>query len=472
MARTWSVGGISADSHPVAGGFVFSVGAPDAGAAVDIPVAEPTAALRVTRQVTEAAGYVGALGAVGVVLFQALLLPGSGSESAVGAGLARVRRRLRRIGYGLFALAVAALAAMVPVVTAWQDGAGIDALADGGTWRTGLTSDHALSALLVVAGLATTVTAAAVGTRAAARDRIRSALGAATFAGAALAIGALAVVGHTRTFGPAWLVVTADLLHAATAAVWFGGLIGLAVTLARSSAVPAGPAAVVVSGFSRLAAGLVLALVAAGAALAWRVLNSWSALLDTGYGLALSGKILLVVAILAVAGWNRFRLVPHVVRAPDETRAWRGLRRTVRIEAALVVGVVALTGVLVTQSPSGGGSTRPPPAPVPEAVATSAALGTATVAIRLTPGIVGVNSLELTVRDAAGNPVEPVEVPGLRVTLPAADIGPLDRPLARTGAGRYEAVADFPLAGDWTVDISVRLSRYDNPTARIGVTIR
>jgi copper transport protein len=50
---SWRV--VSADSHPVAGGFSFSVGAPDAGT-VQVPVAEPTGGLRAARQATEAAG--------------------------------------------------------------------------------------------------------------------------------------------------------------------------------------------------------------------------------------------------------------------------------------------------------------------------------------------------------------------------------------------------------------------------------
>nr|MDT0657907.1 copper resistance protein CopC [Micromonospora sp. DSM 115978] len=452
---TWRV--ISADTHPAAGGFSFSVGAPSAGT-VAIPETEPEAGLRVLRPVTETVAYLGVLGGTGLLIFGLALAP--------AGTLARNRRD--RISGVLGAAAVVALLLLIPVTVAWQDGNGLAALLDGETWATGLRSDPALSSLLAIAGLAIALGAG----RFAGRSRHRPALTAVAFGGAALALGALAMVGHTRTFGPAWLVVGVDLLHLATAAVWIGGVIGLAVTLSRGADVAAADAARTVGEFSRLAALLVLLLGVAGVLLGWRILQSWTALTGTGYGWTLLAKSAVVVVVLAIAGWNRFTLVPRLTARPDDAAARLGLRRTVRAEALLLVGVLAATGLLVTRSPVDETSAAPPAPAGPEAVVLAAALGDGRITARLTPGAVGINSLELSVLDAAGRPVEPVESPKVTVTQPEYDIGPLDRPLAVIAPGRYEAVADFPLPGAWVLTVSVRTSRFENPIAEIPVEIR
>ncbi len=272
-------------------------------------------------------------------------------------------------------------------------------------------------------------------------------LAALAFAGVTLAWGAVALVGHTRTYGPAWLVVPADILHVSTAGVWLGGLVALPWTLSRSVDLGAGAAVRAVSAFSRIAAVLVGLLGAAGLLLAWRILRSWEALWATSYGLALLAKIALTVVVLLVAAHNRFRLVPRVVAADRDDGsevAWRLLRRTVRVEAALLVGVVVATGFLVTQSPVVEAAPRPAADAATGPTVVETPLGTGRAVARFTPGKVGVNSMELELVDAAGQPVVPVADPKLTVLLPAMDIGPLERTLASTGPGRYEAVVDLP----------------------------
>ena len=59
--------------------------------------------------------------------------------------------------------------------------------------------------------------------------------------GAALALGALAVVGDSRDARLAWLVLAADLVHVTAAAVWLGGLVGLRAQDAGGGAGGLGP---------------------------------------------------------------------------------------------------------------------------------------------------------------------------------------------------------------------------------------
>ncbi|QKW13819.1 FixH family protein [Verrucosispora sp. NA02020] len=510
---------ISADSHPVSGGFSFAVGAPSSSA-VAVPESSPGRGLDVLRQVFEALAYLGLLVSAGVLVFLLVLLR---ADAPV------LRRRLRRLAAWSVGLTVLARLVLVPAVPAWQDGRNLDGLVDPALWTAGLGAEESLSSVLVLLGLGAAwwATAAAgpppatpaagppptteaagppptteavglppapeaVGpapatvvaeapptaeeppTAVATGPGRRAALTAVAFAGVVLAWGAVALVGHTRTYGPAWLVVPADVLHVVTAGVWLGGLAALAWTLARSADLPPGAAARTVSAFSRTAAVLVGLLGVAGALLGWRILGSWEALWGTAYGLALLTKVGLTVVVLAVAAHNRFRLVPRVVatdRDEGPPAAWRLLRRSVRWEAALLVGVVAATGFLVTQSPVTDTGTRPPADAGDRPIVAEAPLGSGRAVVRLTPGVVGVNSMELNILDAAGQPIAPVDDPRLTVQLPAMDVGPLERTLSPTGPGRYEAVVDLPLAGSWVVQVSVRTSKYESPVARVTVDV-
>ncbi|MER5458558.1 FixH family protein [Micromonospora sp. NPDC002389] len=468
---------ISADSHPVSGGFSFAVGAPSSSA-VAVPESSPGRGLDVLRQVTEALAYLGLLVGAGVLVFLLVLLR---------ADAPLLRRRLLRLTAWSVGLTVLARLVLVPAVPAWQDGRDLDGLVDPVLWTAGLGAEESLSSLLVVLGLGAawwaTATAGSTPTAEAAEPSPtagatgpgrRAALTAVAFAGVVLAWGAVALVGHTRTYGPAWLVVPADVLHVITAGVWLGGLVALAWTLTRSADLPPGAAARTVSAFSRTAAVLVGLLSVAGVLLGWRILVSWEALWGTAYGLALLTKVGLTVVVLAVAAHNRFRLVPRVVatdRDEGSPAAWRLLRRSVRWEAALLVGVVAATGFLVTQSPVTEAGTRPTADAGERPILVEAPLGSGRAVVRLTPGVVGVNSMELNLLDAAGQPVEPVDDPRLTVQLPAMDVGPLERTLSPTGPGRYEAVVDLPLAGSWVVQVSVRTSKYESPVARVTVDV-
>ncbi|GAB3838152.1 hypothetical protein GCM10029963_03910 [Micromonospora andamanensis] len=134
---------ISADSHPVSGGFSFAVGAPSS-AAVMVPESRPSGALNVLRQAAEAVAYLGLLVSAGLLVFLLVLLR---AEAPV------LRRRLLRLAGWSAGLTVLARLVLVPAVPAWQDGGELTGLIDGARWLTGLRSEEALSSVLVVLGL-------------------------------------------------------------------------------------------------------------------------------------------------------------------------------------------------------------------------------------------------------------------------------------------------------------------------------
>lgn len=479
---SWQV--ISADSHPVSGGFTFAVGERTAGT-VAAPAAEQDMWLRIAAAAGQALAYLGVLAACGLVGFDVLVLRGRGDD--------RVRARIRRISAWCAGAGLVGALLLLPLTELEQRFETLSGLLDMQTWTAQLSQDAGLTLVLVGAGVLLAWEAAW-----AVDQRTRAGAGAA-LAGCGLALGAFAVVGHTRAYGPVALVLTADLLHLTVAAFWLGGLIGLGLLLratgrtiagrgtAGATSGPAGhgttatatrsPArrgldatTVALTRFSTQAAVLVTILAVTGGLMAWRILGSWEALVATGYGQALLVKLALVVSAVALAAYNRYLVLPLVVGADAADAAWPRLRRTITIEAGLLIAVLAVTGWLVNASP-GPDSGPNAPSAAGNAIDQRAALGSDTVTARITPGTVGINSLEFSVTDAAGQPVQPVSDPQVSVTMPAAGVGPLTRPVSAIGPGAYQSVLDLPLSGQWVVTISVRTSEFEQPGASIQVNL-
>lgn len=436
----WSV--VSADGHPIGGAFTFSVGQPSAEVS-DVPTPAGSSLVNLLHQVAQVFVYLGVLGTSGLVLFRTVLL-----DRAAGLVDAPVLRLT-----GLFAAsALGGLLVYLAADGAWRTGTGAAGLVDPDTlWDTLTATPVGLATVVGLVGLAL-----ALGTGATPAGRVL------TRAGAGLALLSLPLSGHSRSFEPAWLVLGSDAVHVVAGAVWFGGVLGLVITL--RSAAPADAAARTVSRFSAAALWVVLALGATGTLLAWRIVPDVAALTGTGYGLTLLAKVAVVGLVIVVAAWNRFRLVPRV---GDDDGARARLRRTVGTEAWLILLAVALTGVLVSQSPTEGHTAPAAAGPVSEHVA----LGEGMADVRVAPARAGANSVEIALHDADGDPLEPEAVPQVRLSLPDMDLGPLTPAVTQTGSGRYDVAVDLPLPGAWELELSVRTSTFDNPVVVVPVEV-
>lgn len=335
---SWRV--VSADSHPVTGGFTFAVGEATPGA-ISVPTSQPQRELGVARAVLEGLRFAGVLGLAGLGAFWQLVAPAAARRDPT------VVRRALGAGRVLGVLAVAATLLLAPVTALSESGGALASVAAPGTWRDGLAGAPGMAVLLALGG----VVAIAVG-------RVRS-TAVVPGVGVALLLTSLLPVGHTRSYGPSWLVPAADLVHVGAGAVWWGGLIGLVIVLAAPR-LRTRDRATTVARFSGLAAVVLVALLVAGIVLYWRISGSFAALVETGYGRAVLVKSALFVPVVAVAAWNRWFLLGRLEgrEADDATEV---LRRTVGFEALALAAVLVTTGVLVGQAPP----------PRPGAVATS-----------------------------------------------------------------------------------------------------
>lgn len=179
------------------------------------------------------------------------------------------------------------------------------------------------------------------------------------FLGGMIALGSLTVVGHTANLDPTWLTHGADFVHGVGAAFWFGGLLGLVRYLrdAFSGHRPDAPrispldAGAVLSTFSSMALFAVIALAASGVVMALKVGGTPPDIVETPFGKTLIVKLLILLIPLALAIWNRYKLLPALGRSASDQDAWGKLRTSVRVELLALTVLLGVTGFLVLQNP-------------------------------------------------------------------------------------------------------------------------
>ena len=162
-------------------------------------------------------------------------------------------------------------------------------------------------------------------------------------AGAALAAASFAMTGHVHALPHSALPSLVLTLHLLCAAFWLGALLPLYQLAGDDDLTRCGALA---ARFGSIAAWLVTALLAAGAALLWNLLDSASNLWTSDYGRMVLVKILLVSALLGCAALNKWRLVPGLLH--DAPLAAAKLQRSIIVEMLLAAGILLVTAAFTT----------------------------------------------------------------------------------------------------------------------------
>ena len=147
-----------------------------------------------------------------------------------------------------------------------------------------------------------------------------------------------------------------QMVHLLAAGLWLGGLLPLGWLAGRVRSAP-GTAWIlvardVVPRFSQMGYAAVALLAATGAVNTLLLVGSTRALVGTPYGRLLGLKIVLFLAMVAVALFNRFRLMPRLRREAQASAAAAALARSVLCEQGLGFAILAVVSVLGTWPPA------------------------------------------------------------------------------------------------------------------------
>ncbi len=494
---------ISADSHPVAGGLVFSIGAP--GAAATPPISEligesragalTQAAFGVARGLTYLATAVllGGLAFLLLVWLPALRATSGATEQWRDASTAFLRRLRRLLLIGAAVGAISGIAGLVlqgatagatSVWTALSPSVVADVLGTrfGHVWGPRVLAFLALGAAVALAlrgprerAAAPSLQPVALGADGLAAPGLpRPALVLAALPAAFVAL-APALGGHASVQPPVALLLPLDVAHVLAMSAWIGGLLmllfALPVATRRLEASDRTRLlAAALLRFSPIALACVVVLLITGTVQAFEHIGSWAAVLDTGFGRAVLIKVVLIAVLIAIGAANRRRVVPGLKRLATTTAApgqlGHLLRRTLRAEVALVVAVLGVTAALVSYPPPDTLATGP--------FGGSVALGPLRMEVTMDPARVGPNELHLNLlRADDGTPFDGTKELEATLALASRDIGPLPLKAREAGPGHYvvDTVSLVP-AGDWRLDVTTRISQFDQYEASLKVPVR
>ncbi|MGY8633936.1 CopD family protein [Bradyrhizobium sp. 14AA] len=412
---------ISQDGHPVSGAVVFSIGTPtatrppaDAGRGLDVPIWLARVGL-----------YVGIFVGIGGVFFArwvAWSLTGTAiPRIALVIGLPCAVVSLGLLGLDLLGLPLAALGTVAP-------------------WKVAFATSAGPALLVAITAMLSALMALHGGWHA-------RALAVIAFVGGGLS---LAMTGHAATAPPEMLTRPTTFLHGLGVTFWIGALAPLAALVSKSpvAALP------VVNRFGRVAVPVVAMLALTGLVLAVVQLERLSALVETRYGLILSVKLALVLALLVLAALNRVRLTPMLAR---DKKAASALKRSILLECAIALGIFALV--------AGWRFTPPPRTIVPDTpLAIHIHTDKAMFQVLVSPGKAGVDHFVLQLMTGEGAQLAAKEVT-LTLSLPERGIEPMEQG-ASLGPDGYWHVrkVELPFAGRWHVRIDALVSDFEKIT--------
>jgi copper transport protein len=492
---------ISADGHPVSGGFVFSIG--KAGAAPVLSVAELAGGSDVGSGTTIAFGVAravqyGAIAlAIGALAF--LLLPWVGGlRSVAGAGaewqaaseafLARSRLPF------LVAVVAGIVSGVAGIVLQGQTAVGgslFDAM--GASVVQGVLETHfgliwglrvlvwlGLGGTLVLVYRRETMPAVRPATLSAAGLALTRGFGSRPQLAVLLALLAFlgvspALAGHANAQDPTAVLLPSTSAHVVAMSVWIGGLAMLLFVLPSATRLLELPdrgrlLAAVLARFSTIAGACVAVVLLTGIIQSFVYVRNLDNLLHTEYGQILVAKILLFVGLMALGGYNRQFSVPRLnkIAAGRESPGRAGilLRRALRGEVLLVLAVLGVTGALAGFAPATAEETASGP------FATTEMIGPAQIQLTVDPARVGTNLMHIYLLEpTTGAQWDEAQEVRVKLVQPDEKIE-LGVEARKGGPGHYIIDgAVFSTGGDWEVQIAARVSEFDEYAKTIEVPI-
>jgi copper transport protein len=493
---------ISADTHIVYGGMVFSIGHP--GAAPRFTVAglinrnksgEVTVlafgAVRFLNYVAIAL-MLGGLVFVAIAWLPALTTVAAGDRAWQAASRAFARRMERML---IAAIALGVLVSVLGFLLQGASAAGVSLWSSlkGNVLKSTLDSrfGEVWGARAIVWLLLGALLAAARATRRAPIPLLRPvtlgadglaldrappgwALGLAALGAAYLAI-TPALSGHPSVQSPVWAFFPSDVVHVLAASMWVGGIACLLLALPAATRLlePADRSRLLLATlvrFSPLALAAVITIAVTGVLQAYIDVRSLHALLHTTYGALILVKTGLLSALICLGWVNRERVIPALERIVGAGASPGGvgllLRRNLRGESLLMLCVFGVTAALITYAPPIDLASGP--------YSTTTTLGPAELEMTVEPARAGLNTVHLYLIDAKTG-VQFTQTKELTATarLPSKGIGPLPLHPSVAGPGHYIlSSAVLSPGGTWNIEIVDRVSEFEQYSRVVKVPVQ
>jgi copper transport protein len=463
---------ISADSHPISGGFTYSFG--QVTSTPSDAASQPVNTDPVVSSALSAARYLGYAGLV-LLIGPALVLFALWPRRLSTRGPARLTM------IAVLTLTVSTILELYLQVP-YTSGSGLFGATSAAT-REVLNTPFAAAHLVRLGVLAsvTVLLRPLIAGRAGKVDQtlliILGVVGLATWP----------ISGHPSASPVPTLTVVADVAHLASMSVWLGGLVMLfAYLLPKANDRELSAILPVWSGWAMFA---VTVLVLAGTAQALVEIGTVSALTGTTYGQLVLVKVALLAIVLVVAAFSRRIVNRHFAltaqartegleddvedeeeHEEDLVPIKRNLRRGVILEVAIAAIVLGVTSVLVQTTPARSAEAAQNSPAEPFSVTLTDKLFK--LEVDIAPASTGLNTIHLYAFAPDGSGPQNVAEWKGTAALPEKGIEPTDIPLLAITPDHASGQILLPNAGTWELRFTVRTDDTNQSTVLAKVPIK
>ena len=420
----WRV--VSADGHPISGAFPFEIGTKSTGTSASLleevlnrtettsPLGNPMSTLRLL-------GFLGLILLIGCVslLWRSPLL-----------GNARVGRTLQFSSVFIAISSLGLLLMQGPYTAGKSWGSLFDSVLIGDVMQTRLGLALFVRAICAFAWGVLALTASASVSR---RWRIS------VVATAVLTIATYAASGHQSAGTLPGVFVPLDMIHLAAISTWVGALLALAIISKNNNVENEAKR------FSQMATWSMPVVVVTGVVQGLHLLGGISTITETTFGKLLLVKTLLVVGVVVFGSKARGKL---------QLDGFSSIAKIIRWESTLVVLILAVTSLMVAQSPNAKpaipisySATKVQNGIVAELSVVPAVVGTAEVHVILTP---------------PGGSLTPAKSVTVQFDLPSRNIPAIPVSMTEIGPNHWIGIVQFPFSGAW--NMNTRVSPAPNQT--------
>lgn len=282
-------------------------------------------------------------------------------------------------------------------------------------------------------------------------------------------IGTTTAIGHGAASEQLSAIII-DYAHNLIASVWIGGVIFFGFILLPALAKLDDSkkelaSLLVIPRFSSVILVSLGIVIITGPALLWLLEDDVSLLSQSYYGLMIMTKIALGTAMIALGGYNQFRIQKPAERSPG-LPVHQKLKRSVRTEAILGIALLGVVALLTNSSlpTSQGEETK---LQIPDGFSTYAFSESLRFAVDIIPLKSGTNTISISVVDSNGKAPEDLTELRAKVSNPQKNIAPIEIPLEK--ADSYKGETTFGFSGSWTIEIDAQ--RSANPNESVSFTV-
>lgn len=290
-------------------------------------------------------------------------------------------------------------------------------------------------------------------------------------------ISTTSVIGHGAASQQISALVI-DYIHNLLAAVWIGGVIFfgfvLLPTFAKLDETKKELATLVaIPRFSSLVLIALGIVIVTGPTLLWLLEDDVLLLSESYYGYLIIGKILIGSAMVALGGYNQVRIqkpAENTIKTGN-TKAYKKLKRSLKVEAALGIVLLGIVALLTNTSLPIGQAQEVETSNAADGFATSLFSENARFDVSIDPFINGQNSISISALDLDGNVLDDVESIRVKIANPERNITPIEIPVSGE-SGIYTGEITFGFPGTWSLEIMAQRNQHVNEVTGASLLIK